>query len=267
MNKHRVRLGATICFDKHKEKDLIDQVEQLASARKLGDFIADALRVVLENPELMEKKGMRIGKYGLTGGREEYFSKIREDMDILSSKVDKIYEMALKAYTLGAFGKRMGISGKSENTMMAGFILERHIEETCSALGINRFNHIYESDKLGDAKDRANEILEYIIESYDGITDEIVKNVSVGRIQEVKETARVDSRESIDTIKGRQIDNRGIPYEEVKSSHKVYSEPLNNSKGNAGENLGYTEEEGDDDIIDFGNDANWDALMEFTGGG
>ena len=47
-----IRMGPTLNFDEHKEKDIYERVQQLSSSHKIGDFVAHLLRLAFESPEV-----------------------------------------------------------------------------------------------------------------------------------------------------------------------------------------------------------------------
>lgn len=178
---YKIKLGAVIEFNEEKEKDIIEAVESLRDRHKLGDFISYAIRISLEHPEWFDSKDVTLASFGLTDTRRAYFESINSRIKAMEQKVDTIYNMGVKVYTLAKFGKRIGIEKKAENTLQAGFLLQKQLDEIATTLGVSSIGHVYESNKMDTLSKKVDELLEYIIESYDSIVLELKNNV----IQEI----------------------------------------------------------------------------------
>lgn len=187
--------GASISFDETKEPEITACVRELSKSHKLGKFMAHLLRLAFESPEefgngkevlkLIEK----MYEYGMTPTRYSYFNQVAKDIEQMKRRVDDIYELAYKTYALAQMGKHLGLEDKSKNLLMSTFLLERQTSELCDKLGINNFNHPFLSNKLENTEEKAKDVLEYIIETYDGIISElkasVVADVTVPVIQAV----------------------------------------------------------------------------------
>lgn len=181
----KVRLGALLQFDPEKEKDILEKVKELSNSRNIGKFIGNLIRIAFDSPELyndisgMGKVLRLMEQYGMTPTRVNFFKQLSKDFETAKKKVDEIYDMAYKAYVLAQAGKRLGLEEKADNCLRATFILERQLTDLCSTLGVDNLNHSFASNKLEDAHERADKTLEYIIESYDGILEELKESMAM----------------------------------------------------------------------------------------
>lgn len=240
MGVKSVKLGATLSFDDVREADILNAIESLRGRHKLGEFISNLLRVAFESPEKLESKAelsklmTDLGERGISWERAEYFRQLNSEVQDMKRKVDAIYDMAYKNYTMAALGKRLGMEEKSQGSLRAQFVLQRQLSAMAEIVGASMTDP-YESNRLQEVKAKADELMEYIIESYDGIVKEIKEEIDVERAP-----VRIQ--------------------EEVKQEKEVVSEGI-------GEVISVEEEEEDDDeVISF--DANaMSALSDFFGEG
>lgn len=178
MGVKSIKLGATLSFDDIREKDILDKIEGLRSRHKLGEFISHLIRVAFESPEKLNSQAELAGlmttlvAQGITMDRVDYFNKIENDIEEMKKKVDAIYTMATKNYTMALAGKKIGLEEKSESTLRAQFVLQRQINAMTDSLGVS-LREPFESNKIQETREKAEEVIEYMIESYDGILQEI----------------------------------------------------------------------------------------------
>lgn len=186
MSTDPIRLwGASVSFDETKEADIIECVREMSKSHKLGRFMAHLLRLAFESPEVFGngKEVLSIvdkmSECNLTPTRHAYFNQVNKDVEAMKKKVDDIYDIAYKTYMLAQMGKRIGLEEKSKNLLRSTFLLERQTSELCDKLGINDLNHTFASNKLMDTEEKAKDVLEVLITSYEDIIDEIRTSVTV----------------------------------------------------------------------------------------
>lgn len=232
MNKTEIKLGSTLVFDTEKEADLIKLVRTASSQHKLGEILSHLLRIYSENPDKLNESKSSLTKLiinmsnkGMTPERYSYFKKVDRELSEMRGKVDSIYDMCFEMYSLAQFGKRTGLEGKATNGLMAEFMLEKQLDELTEKLGVDNINNTFTSNRVGDTKKKSKEVLEYIINSYDNIVDELrqavvtevaISNVAIKEVDnnvQVKETAEVENKPSsklievADDIDGVAVDN------------------------------------------------------------
>lgn len=194
----KAKFTGTISLDEGKELDLIKYLEHLRDTRRMGDFVSSCVRACWDNQELYKQTLASDSTYG-TQLRKGYFDNIENKILDMRNKVDKIYELAFNVYTLALMGKRLGIEERAENSLKAQFILQKQINDIARALSINTL--MFESDRLQDTKHKAEQILEYIINSYDGLLGELqTVSYAVPKEDETKEDKTKEDETKEDEI-------------------------------------------------------------------
>lgn len=181
---NQVKLNNLLEWNPETEQDIVEQVILLKEHRKIKQFIEHLIRLAFESPEVFGngkevlKLIEKMEQFGVTPTRDKFFNQVTQEVEQIKRKVDAIYEMAYKDYLLSQMGKHLGIEDKSKNTLRATFVLEKQISDMCNRLGIENLNHTYASSRLEKTEERADQVLQYIIESYDGIVGELKAEVS-----------------------------------------------------------------------------------------
>lgn len=187
MSSYNIRLGSMLTFDEEQEADIIQVIEKLNSIHKTGQFLSNLIRVALDCPEILDQSNGKFVKgstlvdleqYGLTYNRRALADKNARDISEMKKKVDSIYDMILKMYTLTLMGKHLGLEEKTENSMMAHFMVEKQLNDLKNSLGITLSDNLFKSNKVQDTKKLAEESLEYIIDAYSGVVNELKSNFS-----------------------------------------------------------------------------------------
>lgn len=271
MSKHSIRLGSTITFDSEKERDIIAKIDYIKGKHKLGDFISNLLRIGLDSPYKLESKE-KIDKAledleanGISYDRADYFKMISKEIEVMKARVDEIYDMNLKLLTMAKFGKQIGLEGKTENMLMSQFVLERQLTSICDILGIEHANHVFNSNKIQDTKEKAESVLEYIIESYDGIIGEIkngVANAMVSSNVQNNVIASSNIAHHIENKEQLQIQTGELKEETKLITENIASEAIN--KIDEPELIETKTEEVEGDKVDFLLD-DIDTLTNFFG--
>ena len=209
------RLGGMLRFDPNREGYIVDKLDELSKSHRLSQFLMVLIRLAFESPESIGKSDKLIAdldRMGMTPCAQEFFDKGRQDIAKMQQKVDAIYEMCLQMYTMSQFGKTIGLEDKAKNMARAEFICERQINQLCDILGI-REKSTFKSAKFDSVENRSADILEYIINSYDGIVQEIkaeaapvtimipeVKAISSGIVEVGKTIETKDNKSDDDEV-------------------------------------------------------------------
>lgn len=250
MGTYNIRLGSQLTFDEEQEADIIKTIEAMNASHKTGQFISNLIRLAFDCPDILEKKN---GEYekgnvikllesaGKTSNRQLFFNQLSKEVDDMKQKVDKMYNMVLKTYILAQMGKQIGLSEKTENHLMAQFILEKQLKELQDKLGITLSSSVFASNKKQEVEKIADEALEYIIESYSGIVNEL-RTIISNNTEQSRFTIVENSKPEINNI-------------------QTYSE-VETQKENKVENSTDSENSITDDFVDFGN-ADLGALANF----
>lgn len=250
MGTHNIRLGSQLSFDEHQEADIIKALETMNASHKSGQFISNLIRIAFDCPEIMDNNS---GKYekgaiikamensGLSYNRQAFMYQITKEVDAMKKKVDEMYSIVLKTYMLGQMGKHLGLEQKADNELMAQFIIEKQLKELQDTLGISLTSSVFASNRKQDIEKIANDSLEYIIESYSGIVNELKAIVTSAQAVPVQPVVPVQS--TLETVAETPVVVNNSPEKVVNTE-----EDLDN-----------------DEIIDFGG-ADFAALGDFFGG-
>lgn len=254
MGTCNIRLGCQLSFDEQQEADIIKVLETLNSSHKTGQFMSHLIRIACDCPEILDKNSGKFEKgaiikvmdnVGLSYNRQTFMCQVTKDVDAMKQKVDDMYNMVLKTYILAQMGKQLGLEDKSENHLMAQFILEKQLKELQDTLGLSLTSSAFASSKKQDVEKIANDALEYIIESYSGIVNEL-KAIVDGANQNYVPAQRVEPVQN-ETVQNTVENTNNTPVTEEKTL----------------ENESNTQDQNDnDEIIDFGN-ADFSALSNF----
>ena len=161
---HSLKVNTQISLEQEKDKDIITLLEDLKEGHRIGQFLGDLVKAVVDNPYGIKAEDF-VKKYNADNIRNTYFKFLDSEMKQIRSKVDEMYKMVTDMYILTKFGKHIGLEGKAENVMSAQFIVEKQLKEIERILGVN-LRAAYESDKIQDITELAESALEYIINTY-----------------------------------------------------------------------------------------------------
>lgn len=204
MGTKNIRLGSMLSFNEEQEQDIIKMIEQLNSCHKTGQFLSNLIRIAVDNPEIIDRCN---GKYeygtaikqveslGISQNRKQFMLGVTKEVEALKKKVDEIYLMTMKMYMLAQMGKHIGLKEKSDNLLCADFILEKQVKELQTLLGVTFSDSVFIANKSNTAHQIADESLEYIINTYSGIVDELKNMIStpVQVIQPVQQNVVIPS--------------------------------------------------------------------------
>lgn len=256
MGTYNIRLGSQLSFDEQQEADIIKAIETMNASHKSGQFISNLIRIAFDCPEIMDNNN---GKYekgailkamensGLSYNRQAFMYQITKEVDAMKKKVDEMYSIILKTYMLGQMGKHLGLEEKADNELMAQFVIEKQLKELQDALGISLTSSVFASNRKQDVEKIADDALEYIIESYSGIVNELKTIVS-----------------NAQTVQVQTVQQPVTQFQQVnESANNVVDTPVMNvEQPNVEDSSADNSDE--DEIIDFGN-ADFGALGSFFG--
>ena len=264
MGNYNIRLGCQLSFDEQQEADIIKAIEKLNATHKAGQFMSNIVRLAFDCPDIMDKssgayeKGAVIkalDEAGIFYSRKNFFDSLTKEVNLMKQKVDKMYEMVLKTYILGQMGKKLGLEEKADNLLMAQFVVEKQLKEIQDLLGITLGSSVLASNKKQEVEKIGDNALEYIIESYSGIMNEL-KNIQPVIVQNIESIASGQNVQSI--ASGQNIESIADTTEQTDNkTEKTEAEvEADNTKGDSSAD--------EDETIDFGN-ADFSALSNFFG--
>lgn len=186
MSKTDIRLGSLISFDSEREADIIEFVQDLTSQHKLGRFIGYLLRLACETPETLQYREKlnpilkEMNDLGITPRRDAMFKQFSKEILDLKNKINDIYVISEKLYTLALARKALGLEDRAKELLAAQFVVRRQTALLESKLGTSSLLYTYESDSMRDVQKKADEILEVILETYGDLLND-VKTAGIGK--------------------------------------------------------------------------------------
>lgn len=230
---YKVKLGATLSFNLGLERDMVEQIESLKAKHKLGEFISNSLRIVFENPELLEKYNLSLEKYGLTDNRKKLNDAINIELGRLGNKIEKTYQMAYEVYSLAKFNKQLNIHDTARNILASQFILNKQIEDLKSLLGVTCLEQPVNLHKVDKSID---DILEYILLCHSDIVDELKSNLTGS-------SDYIDKLKELSNLADKHISQ--VNSNDTSEKERIYNEILKDSLDNE-----------EDEVVDIGINAN-----------
>ena len=160
----------SVSFDAEREQDVIAWLESLADSKKLGEILANMVRAAFDGDK-NTFKGMNTSM--LSPLRQQFFHGVECRLKEQDCKIDQIYSMCEDMYMLAKLNKAMGLESRTENLMLASFILQRQQSRLKQILCESSLKHTYESDKLLQEQEKAEKIFDYISEAYAAMLEEL----------------------------------------------------------------------------------------------
>ena len=230
---YKVKLGATLSFNLGLERDMVEQIESLKAKHKLGEFISNSLRIVFENPELLEKYNLSLERYGLTDNRKKLNDAINIELGRLGNKIEKTYQMAYEVYSLAKFNKQLNIHDTARNILASQFILNKQIEDLKSLLGVTCIDQPVNLHKVDKSID---DILEYILLCHSDIVDELKSNLTGN-------SDYIDKLKELSSLADKHISQ--VNNNDTSEKERIYNEIIKDSLDNE-----------EDEVVDIGINAN-----------
>lgn len=200
MSKTDIRLGSLISFDSEREADIIEFVQDLTSQHKLGRFIGYLLRLACETPETLQYREKlnpilkEMNDLGITPRRDAMFKQFSKEILDLKNKINDIYVISEKLYTLALARKALGLEDRAKELLAAQFVVRRQTALLESKIGTSSLLYTYESDSMRDVQKKADEILEVILETYGDLLND-VKVAGAGK-NDAEESNKVENDSS-----------------------------------------------------------------------
>ena len=179
MSKTDIRLGSLISFGSGRGADIIEFVQDLTSQHKLGRFIGYLLRLACETPETLQYREKlnpilkEMNDLGITPRRDAMFKQFSKEILDLKNKINDIYVISEKLYTLALARKALGLEDRAKELLAAQFVVRRQTALLESKLGTSSLLYTYESDSMRDVQKKADEILEVILETYGDLLNDV----------------------------------------------------------------------------------------------
>lgn len=254
--EYKVKLGATLTFDFEIEKDIVAQVEKLKSQHKLGEFISNALRVVFEHPELLEKEAKSLEDFKLTDNRKLFHEYVEDKIEKTAVKINETYKLAYELHSLAKFNKKFDMYETSKNILASQFILAKQVEDLKKILGVTTLEQTVNLHKVNTNID---DVLEYIIMCHGEIVEEIRGN-STGR------NAYLEKLEELNSLLDKHKEEEAVITENPSNTGKTSDIEASNKKEmeestDVSENNASTEEDEEIDGFGLSDDADLAGLV------
>lgn len=254
--EYKVKLGATLTFDFEIEKDIVAQVEKLKSQHKLGEFISNALRVVFEHPELLEKEAKSLEDFKLTDNRKLFHEYVEDKIEKTAVKINETYKLAYELHSLAKFNKKFDMYETSKNILASQFILAKQVEDLKKILGVTTLEQTVNLHKVNTNID---DVLEYIIMCHGEIVEEIRGNAT-GR------NAYLEKLEELNSLLDKHKEEEAVITENQSNTGKTSDIEASNKKEmeestHASENNASTEEDEEIDGFGLSDDADLAGLV------
>lgn len=221
MGIKRIKVSTYIDIDDVTEKDLAETLQKMIDSRQLSAFSTNAIKLVLENQELLNR--CKVGEKQVFSTREKFFSDLTNKVRELEKTQLLLEEEVQKLVEFIKLRKMIGIEEKVDNAACTQFLIKRQMKLLNKQLG--RIGTDLVIDRRAVDKDilemnkKADELIEFVVEHYDGIINELKQMMIINMpIQErVIETVR-----EVKEVKGSREEN-GVsiePLPEIKTEKK-----------------------------------------------
>ena len=241
MSKTDIRLGSLISFDTERESDIIEFVQDLTAQHKLGRFIGYLLRLACETPEVLQyrEKVQPILKemevLGITPRRDALFKQYDSEMLKIKQRIDEVYEMAEKLYTIALAGKALGLEERAEGLLAAHFVAKHQAAVLEEKFGRDSILYTYKLNSMQDAKKKAEDTLNTIIEIYGDVFSELQSAVT--RLKEIEVAVVKANSMEVNSVNKSIKDGNGL--DEIAQDNKTekISKTSNNDTKTTDNNL------------------------------
>lgn len=220
MNTSKVRLKTYIELDSITEKDMLNRVNSMIEDRQLSGFVTSCVKYVLDNPSKQEIVNKRRSD---DSERKEFFSELDKRASDIEKCLSDLNEELVKLKGFISLNKMIGMSDKVDNLLCAELLLKKQVRSLNSSLGRIGIDLDKTSvkDDFDAQSERAEDILAFAIEHYDGVvqelkvmtapkeivtTTEIVKRAEVAEpvternASESKPEVKKDTEEKLETV-------------------------------------------------------------------
>lgn len=244
--------GMVMRFDSEREKDIIDYLRKLASQHRLGEFLASLVRAALSDDGKRSKESFEVAvryaeRYGISRERKEFFDNVEKQLREMKAKIDAIYEKAMYVYTLETAGKYLGVKDRAKQIVLAERVLEEQFKILCMVLGVSTLPYSFKGDK--DYVDvKVENFLQGLFDRYGEIL--------FGDEEKQERKKDIYEKEG-ETVKNSVVIASGSTAREEGNLTSL----VKNNKVKVVEARG--EPSAVDEIVDFGDTADWHLLDSF----
>lgn len=204
MNTSKVRLKTYVELDSITERDMLNRVNNLKEDRQLSSFVTSCVKYVLENPSKQEIVNKRRSD---DSERKEFFSELDSRASNIEECLRDLNEELVKLKGFIQLNKMIGIKEKVDNLLCAELLLKRQVRNLNSSLGRVGIDldRVSVKDDFNAQSERAEDMLAFAIEHYDGVVQELKVMTAPREVLAVSDSIKGSVREK-ETERSRETE-------------------------------------------------------------
>lgn len=194
------RLRTYVEFDPVKDSEALTKANRLVDNRQFASFVSNVVKVVLNNPDMINN----IEAMASVGDeyKEKHITELIDKVLKLEEAITELNEEVLLLKEFIKLRKVIGIEQKVDNVLSADLLIKRQIRKLNQILGKTGTDLIIDSKYIQEdftsQNKRAEDVVAFAVEYYDGIINELRETVKVKEVETVREIER-PKEEKVDT--------------------------------------------------------------------
>ena len=194
------RLRTYVEFDPVKDSEALTKANRLVDNRQFASFVSNVVKVVLNNPDMINN----IEAMASVGDeyKEKHITELIDKVIKLEEAITELNEEVLLLKEFIKLRKVIGIEQKVDNVLSADLLIKRQIRKLNQILGKTGTDLIIDSKYIQEdftsQNKRAEDVVAFAVEYYDGIINELRETVKVREVETVREIER-PKEEKVDT--------------------------------------------------------------------
>ena len=194
------RLRTYVEFDPVKDSEALTKANRLVDNRQFASFVSNVVKVVLNNPDMINN----IEAMASVGDeyKEKHITELINKVLKLEEAIKELNDEVLLLKEFIKLRKVIGIEQKVDNVLSADLLIKRQIRKLNQILGKTGTDLIIDSKYIQEdftsQNKRAEDVVAFAVEYYDGIINELRETVKVREVETVREIER-PKEEKVDT--------------------------------------------------------------------
>ena len=194
------RLRTYVEFDPVKDSEALTKANRLVDNRQFASFVSNVVKVVLNNPDMINN----IEAMASVGDeyKEKHITELINKVLKLEEAITELNEEVLLLKEFIKLRKVIGIEQKVDYVLSADLLIKRQIRKLNQILGKTGTDLIIDSKYIQEdftsQNKRAEDVVAFAVEYYDGIINELRETVKVREVETVREIER-PKEEKVDT--------------------------------------------------------------------
>lgn len=186
------RLRTYVEFDPVKDSEALTKANRLVDNRQFASFVSNVVKVVLNNPDMINN----IEAMASVGDeyKEKHITELIDKVLKLEEAITELNEEVLLLKEFIKLRKVIGIEQKVDNVLSADLLIKRQIRKLNQILGKTGTDLIIDSKYIQEdftsQNKRAEDVVAFAVEYYDGIINELRETVKVREVETVREIER-----------------------------------------------------------------------------